>query len=234
MKPASKRRTGRSGVVSVALAALLGACASGPPPPDWHANAKVALDRSVAAYLGGDSRVATLEFERARGEISRTGRVELLARAELMRCAAQVASLEFEPCTGFERLRSDAAAPERAYADHLGGGTLAREAIERLPPAQQVVARSLAGSGGAGAGMQGIEDPLSRLIAVALLFKAGQASPELIALAADTASAQGWRRPLLAWLEVQALRAERAGAVDEGQRLRRRILLVTQAPSHAQ
>jgi len=29
----------------------------------------------------------------------------------------------------------------------------------------------------------------------------------MITLAADTASAQGWRRPLLAWLQVQALRA---------------------------
>ncbi len=45
----------------------------------------------------------------------------------------------------------------------------------------------------------------------------------MIALAADTASAQGWRRPLLAWLGVQALRAERAGAMEEAARLRRRM-----------
>jgi primosomal protein N'' len=74
--------------------------------------------------------------------------------------------------------------------------------------------------------LQAIDDPLSRLIAAALLFRAGKASPEMITLAADTASAQGWRRPLLAWLKVQALRAERVGAADEAQRLRRRIELV--------
>ena len=74
--------------------------------------------------------------------------------------------------------------------------------------------------------VQGIEDPQSRLIAAALLLRARLADPATLTLAADTASAQGWRRPLLAWLEAQAYRAEQAGASDEAQRLRRRIELV--------
>jgi hypothetical protein len=41
--------------------------------------------------------------------------------------------------------------------------------------------------------------------------------------AVETASSQGWRRPLLAWLGVQALRAEQAGDTDEAKRLRRRM-----------
>ena len=44
-----------------------------------------------------------------------------------------------------------------------------------------------------------------------------------------TASAQGWRRPLLAWLMVQLQRAEAAGAADDAQQLRRRIAIVEQA-----
>jgi len=77
--------------------------------------------------------------------------------------------------------------------------------------------------------VQGIEDPLARLIAVAVLFQAGKASPPMIDAAAETASSQGWRRPLLAWLKVQALRAERAGDATEAQRLQRRIALVEAA-----
>jgi len=213
-------------LVGVALVTLLAACAGGPPPPDWQANAKPAMDRAVAAYLVGDSRVEAQEFERARSQIARTGQPELMARAELMRCAAHVASLVIEPCAGFEKLRRDAAAPERAYADHLAAGVLPRVDIERLPPAQRAVAAAIAGADASLGSVQGIEDPLSRLIAVALLFQAGKASPATITLAADTASAQGWRRPLLAWLEVQALRAEKAGEADEAQRLRRRMELV--------
>ena len=74
--------------------------------------------------------------------------------------------------------------------------------------------------------MQAISDPLSRLIAIAVLLRAGRASPQLFAIAADTASEQGWRRPLLAWLQSQALLAERSGDATEAERLRRRIALV--------
>ena len=212
--------------LAVALAVQLGACAGGPPVPEWQGNAKSASDGAVAAYLSGDSRVEAREFEQARAQIARTGRPELVARAELIRCAAHVASLVFEPCQGFEALRGDAAAPERAYADHLAARVLPRDDIERLPPAQRTAAAAVAGAGVSLANVQAIDDPLSRLIAVAVLFQAAKASPEMIALAADTASAQGWRRPLLAWLKVQALRAEEAGASGEAQRLQRRIELV--------
>jgi hypothetical protein len=213
-------------LVCAAVAAMFTACASGPPPPDWQANAKSALDQATAAYLVGDSAGEARAFERAREQIARTGRPELMARAELMRCAVHVASLVFEPCAGFEPWRGDAALPERAYADHLAARALAREDIERLPPAQRAVASALAGPAAATADVQSIDDPLARLIAVAVLFQAGKASPATITLAAETASAQGWRRPLLAWLEVLALRAEKSGAADEAQRLRRRMQLV--------
>ena len=206
--------------------ALLGACAGGPPVPDWQSNAKSAIDHAVAAHLSGDSALEAQEFESARVQVARTGRPDLAARVELIRCAAHVASLMFEPCVGFEAVRSDAAAPELAYAAYLAARGLLRGDIERLPPEQRNAAAAIAGGSASLASVQGIADPLSRLIAVAVLFEAGKASPEMIALAVDTASAQGWRRPLLAWLNVQALRAQSAGAADEAQRLQRRIDLV--------
>ena len=51
-----------------------------------------------------------------------------------------------------------------------------------------------------------------------------------IELASDTASAQGWRRPLLAWLKVQALRAQQGGDAAALQALQRRIALVEGTP----
>jgi hypothetical protein len=78
----------------------------------------------------------------------------------------------------------------------------------------------------AAAAAQAIADPLSRLVAAGALFKANRATPELLAMAVETASNQGWRRALLAWLNVQALRAEQAGAADEAARVRRRMALV--------
>jgi hypothetical protein len=51
----------------------------------------------------------------------------------------------------------------------------------------------------------------------------------VMAAAVETASAQGWRRPLLAWLTLQVQRAEASGDVEAAATLRRRITLVEQS-----
>ena len=203
----------------LAMLAALGGCGSKPREPDWQMNAHGALERYVKAYMSGNGRVEGSEFERARSELGSTGQPGLVARAELTRCALRIASLAFEPCEGFERLRADSPPPERAYADYLAG-TIAPADVALLPPQH----RGAAGQGGAAA-VKAIEDPVSRLIAAGVLFRRNEATPELLVLAYETASEQGWRRPLLAWLGVAVRRAEQAGAIDEAQRLRRRMAL---------
>jgi len=121
-----------------------------------------------------------------------------LARAELVRCAARTASLEFDDCAGFAALRSDAGADEAAYAEYLAGRG------ERAPG----------------------EDPLSKLVSFGVKMKSGRITPAEIADAVDIASAQGWRRPLLAWLGVQEKRAQAAGDGAALEQIRRRIALV--------
>ncbi|MGZ9059900.1 MAG: hypothetical protein ACXW14_11730, partial [Burkholderiaceae bacterium] len=215
----------RNGLALVIITAASGACASGPPVPDWESNAKTSMDHAVAAYLTGDTRLAASDFERARSEIGRTGRIDLIGRAELVRCAARVASLVFEPCEGFEKLRADSAAPERAYADYLAARVQPQD-IALLPPQHHATASSTLSADGAVAALRAIEDPLSRLVAIGVLFQAGRANPTAIAMATDTASAQGWRRPLLAWLNVQLALAEKSGDTGEAAQLGRRIAVV--------
>lgn len=211
----------------IAITTLLAGCAGGPPVPDWQMSAHDALDRAVAAYMGGNGRVEAAEWRRAREQLGSTGKVELLIRAELLRCASRVAALDFTDCAGFEALRADAQAADLAYAGWLAGRLDAGQAA-LLPPAQRAVAT--AGSDSAAAvAQQAIADPLSALVAAGVLLRSGRATPALLEQAVETASAQGWRRPLLAWLEVQARRAEQAGQSEAAQRLRRRIALVAAA-----
>ena len=212
----------KNAVAWLAVSALVASCASGPPIPDWESNAKTSMDHAVAAYLAGDTRLADSDFERARTELARTGRIDLVARAELVRCAARVASLVFEPCGGFEKLRDGSAAPERAYADYLAARVQPQD-IALLPPQHQAAANVAMSAEGAVAAVRAIEDPLSRLVAIGVLFQAGRAHPDAIGLAADTASAQGWRRALLAWLNVQLALAEKAGDTNQSALLRSRI-----------
>jgi hypothetical protein len=227
MKQIAVYRAMRPHVMGLALVAglALAACGSRPPIPDWQINAQGAAQRATEAYLSGNERVATAEWQRARSEVARTGRPELLARLELMHCAAQGASLALAPgapCEGFEALRTDAEAPERAYADYLAGHFAAVDAAQ-LPPVHRQV---LAAGEDPGAALAAMADPLARMVAAGALLQAGRAGPTVLVQASETASAQGWRRPLLAWLLVRVQRAEQAGATQEAERLRRQVAVV--------
>jgi hypothetical protein len=184
---------------SLALTLLAAGCAGGPQAPDWQENAAQALQAFQRQYFAGNTATAEAEFKNARAELARTGRADLVARAELVRCAVRAASLEFDDCPGFEALRYGARREELAYADYL------------------------AGRGRHSAG----DDALSRLVTAAVSLKSGGINPAGVSAAVDIASAQGWRRPLLAWLGVQEKRAADAGDSETAARIRRRIELIS-------
>ena len=239
--PSRKSNRAAPNTLVLLLALLLGACASKPPAPDWQANAFAALKSFSTAYLNGNTRLANLEFARARLEISSTGRADLLARAELTRCAARVASLEFDNCASYQPLAADAGASEQAYAAFLSGQWSGLD-VALLPahhrtlvlkaatvPSISASANTGPANPAPGPGMLGaIEDPLARLVAAGVLLQNSRLTPSDIAVATETASAQGWRRPLLAWLGVQHKRAIDGGDHDTAARIQRRIDLVLQ------
>ena len=210
--------------ILLVAACAVAACAGGQKVPDWKVSAVGHVQRFTEAYLKGDARVEAREFDLARAETARTGRPDLVARIELNRCAARVASLDFEPCAGFEGLRADAAAPERAYANYLAGQPLDAAQAALLPEHHRALA-----SGAGGVALPPADDPLGRLIAAGVLLRRNQASPEVVAQAVDTASDQGWRRPLLAWLGVQARLAQAQGDAPQAGRIKRRMDLVQPA-----
>ena len=197
MKQGQTQKQGRT-TFFLLLAALVASCASGPPPADWQLGAASSLAAFQKHYLEGDTKLAEVEFALAKSEIRKTGRADLLARAELLRCAARTASLEFDDCPAFEALRADAGAEEVAYADFLAGKR------ERTAS----------------------DEPLSRLVGAGVAMRTGKVTPTQISAAVDSASAQGWRRPLLAWLEVEAKRAEATGDQVAAQRARRRVSVI--------
>ena len=209
------------------LCLLLAACSSQPPAPAWQMDSHGASQRALEAYLSGNQRVATLEWQHARQAIARTGQPARMARLELLQCAAQTASALPWDCPRFEALRTDAAGPERAYAAYLAGQTLDPMQAALLPPAQQALALATTDAAAAAHVLQ-LSDPLARLVAAGVLLRRSQASPAVVQAAVDTASQLGWRRPLLAWLGVQRQWAEQGGQPDVAARIRRRMDLVEQ------
>jgi hypothetical protein len=199
-------------------ATVLAACSSNPPPPDWQMSAKSSLDNAATAWFEGRDGVERVEFARARAAVARTGRPDLVARAEAYRCALRVATLVFEPCAGLDAVVADAAPEDAAYARYLANALQPGDA-ERLPPAH----RAALGAADPAGALQGVADPVTRLVAAGAALRRGQASPGVVQLAVDTASAQGWPRPLLAWLLVQQRSAQAAGDTAQAARIQRRI-----------
>ena len=204
-------------LIAAALIVLSG-CASKPQPPAWEGDAKSSLDGYTDDFLRGDSAAADAEFARARRASASTGRFDVVAQAELVRCGVKAAALDYE-CPGFAAVANDATPAQRAYAAYLDGRWQGLETS--LLPEQH---RAVVASGSLAA----VADPLSRLVAAGALLKAGRITPADIGAAVDTASSQGWRRPLLAWLGVQEQRARAAGDTAAVERIRRRIELAGQ------
>lgn len=210
------------------VAVLMAGCSGSPPPPDWKLNAVSLLEHYQARWLEGDAKAAGLALENSRKEIAKTGRLDLLARLELAACGTRAAALDFAACTAYLAIASEAAQADKAYAQFLGGNWSGLDArlihghYEDLIKAKDEAAANRAAAE--------IKQPLPRLIAAGLLFQQGRAAPSTLAMAVDTASERGWRRPLLTWLEVQLKRAEAAGDQAAATHLQRRIDLTLGLP----
>ncbi|KKW68916.1 hypothetical protein AAV94_02540 [Lampropedia cohaerens] len=192
---------------------VVGGCASKPATPQWQTRTASAMALSEAAYLDGQERIAQQSLQQAREEVSRTASVVELARLELRQCALQIASLDWQPCSAYLTLPQDGVTPQlQAYHRYLGGAMLDTAERALLPPAQRQVATIVETSDAALQALRAIDEPLSRLLGVAVLMRrSGAPDPALIALAVETASHEGWRRPLLAWLLLQQRQATIAG-----------------------
>ncbi len=187
-------------------------------------DAQALLEGYGKHYLNGDSRLAEQNFAKARAEISRTARLDLVARAELFRCAIRNAALDYAPCTEYDRLAGLAQTEDAAYARFLSGDWQGLEA--RQLPAQYRDLLAAKDEAALAKALEGIQDPVSRAVAAGVLLRSERATPAILAAATRNASDQGWRRPLLAWLEVQARRAEAAGDQTALALVRQRIELV--------
>lgn len=219
-------------VALAAVAAVLAGCAA-PAVPVWRIEASRAVEQAVTSTLTGRSRAAQQQWRTAHEAAASAGRADVLARVALARCAVEQAALTRDACAAAQPYLADAGPQERAYAAYLGlaqagegGVSPARPTASDLPGPHQAIARALeAGATPAELArlLAAIDDPLARLVAGGVVWQAGRLDAAGVSLMVDTASQQGWRRPLAVWLGVQARLAEAAGDAEAATRARRRL-----------
>jgi hypothetical protein len=215
-------------LLAVASLILLSACGSGgPPPPDWKTDASDLIERYQKHALLGENTLAERYFQQAITATGGAGRVADTARLWLVRCATRRAMLIDDACTEYAELaRIEPDAADDAYYQFL---TLRWEAtnIALLPQQHQEWASAPAGA--RRTLLAQIDDPLARLLDASLLVMRQEADADTLTLATETASAQGWRQPLLTYLKLQEKQAKTQNNAAELARLTRRIQLVEQS-----
>ncbi|MHB1214613.1 MAG: hypothetical protein ACYCY9_06440 [Thiobacillus sp.] len=215
-------------LLALAGLAVLTACGfGGPPPPDWKTDAADLIERYQKHALLGENTLAERYFQQAVAATGGAGRVAETARLWLVHCATRRAMLIDDTCTEYADLADLAPnADDHAYYQFL---TLHWDAldVDRLPSQHRDLVRAPAAQ--RHAVLSRIADPLARLLDASLLVMRQEADAATLAQAAETASARGWRRPLLTYLKLQQQQAAAQGQATESARLGRRIQLVEQS-----
>lgn len=207
---------------------ILTACGSGgPPPPDWKSDSADLIERYKKHALQGESSLAERYFRQAVTATGGAGRVSETARLWLVRCATRRASLIDDDCHEYAELADiQTTAEDRAYYQFV---TLKWEGLDttKLPPHYAGLVK--AEPARIKAQIATIEDPLSRLLAAGLVTLRKQADAATLSLAAETASAQGWRQSLLVYLKLLQKQALAQGTLAEQQAYAVRIRLIEDA-----
>jgi len=204
---------------------LLTACGSGgPPPPDWKTDAADSIERYQKHALLGENTLAERYFQQAITATGGAGRVTDTARLWLVHCATRRAMLIDDPCAEYAELaRIDPDAADQAYYLFL---TLRWGAIDidLLPKQHRELVRAPADV--RPSQLANVDDPLAQLLGASLLVMRLEADAATLTLATETASSQGWRRPLLTYLKLQEAQAKSQGDTAQLERLAQRIELI--------
>lgn len=215
-------------LLTFATLILLTACGSGgPPPPEWKTDAADLIDRYKKYALLGDNILAERYFQQAVVATGGAGRVADTARLWLVHCATRRAMLIDDACAEYADLaRIEPDAADQAYYQFI---TLHWDLVDvaRLPAQHRALVTAPAGK--RNDVLAEISDPLARLLDASLLVMRQESDASTLTLAAETASSQGWRQPLLTYLKLQEKLAASQGNAAELDRLTQRIQLVEES-----
>jgi hypothetical protein len=212
-------------ILSLLFALLICACGSATPVPDWKDNAYRQLDDYKTSFLTGKEESTEPHFIKARREIAAGNDLSLLTIAYLTKYALHTASLESFDSSEFAKLyRLEPNVSDMAYCHFLKGNFSAVDS-KALPVRYGGVLKAAYAKDLTMAAREiaVIDDPLSRLIACGVWVQYLPSDETILQIGISTASTNGWRRPLWAYLhKLQAHyleKGERNKAIATKERL---------------
>jgi hypothetical protein len=189
-------------LLSLALALLICACGTVTPVPVWKEKAYTHLEDYKTSFLTGREESTEPHFVKARREMAAGNDLNILTVAYLTKYSLHTASLESFDSSEFAKLyRLEPNPADMAYCHFLKGNFSAVDA-KVLPSRYAGVLKAASSKDliAAAREIAAIDDPLSRLIACGVWVRYLPSDEAILKMGIDTASANGWRRPLWAYL----------------------------------
>jgi hypothetical protein len=206
---------------------LLAGCASR-PAPEWIGASYNHLERYKEHYLRGNESLADKSFQKAFEEIKSSGDIDAMAKACLIKIAVRTAALE--AFDDREYLRPAAVLPTLPYVHYYSflKGSFEKVDVNELPGQYRHFLKALLTGNRIDIEREAslIEDPLSRLIAAGLIVRDRQESEALLNGAIETASRQGWKKPLLAYLTKLEIFYDSKKELKKAADVRKRLELI--------
>lgn len=171
--------------------------------PDWQNNSFKYMEYFKKYFLTGYERKSEIYFTKAVEEIKKSGKLDVLAKAYLTKCSVRIATLEEINCDEFNLIEGIEENRENNNFYLFLKGNFDNVDGKLLPERYQKFFKSIKTDTieDLNSEIVKIEDPLSRLITLGLSVKHGQYNESTLKAALDVASAQGWKKALLAYLE---------------------------------
>jgi hypothetical protein len=216
--------------ICLILISIFAAACGGTKTPSWYSAANQQMDRFENNYLAGvKAEITELNFNKAVEEIKKSGDLDRLEKAWLMRMALQIASLK-EPDGGdYKKIEAVQPMPDNSNYYTFLSGDIAGVNDALLPKQYRKFYKALSGKDlvGAGNAIAAIEDnPVSQLIAAGLAVRLHMESEDILQTAVNAASVNGWKAALLAWLERMAAFYESKGDAAKAKTVRQRMELI--------
>jgi hypothetical protein len=199
------------------------------PAPAWIAAGHKQLETFKQDFLTGRApRITEIHFRNAVEEIKKGGDADLLGKAWLTRMALQVAVLRVPEEGDYVKIDAAETVPaNRNFYRFLTGNTAAVDVLLLPKPYRPFWTASRNGDAAkAAAAIATINDPLSRLIASGLSVRHGLETETILRTAVETASQNGWKTALLAWLDRLKSFYEAMGNAEKASAIRSRIDLI--------
>jgi len=208
--------------LQVLFFALFLSCSS-QPAPAWQSDSFVSMNNMIRSFMEGNDRFAQSYYEKLITNLEKTTDPDEIVKGHLIKCSLDFSLMNYTTCSEAEPF-----IPVLKNEENLIFYNFISGKSSKTPGKYEKVVKysSPCELSSINKEIKKIDEPLSKLIASSFAVKSGCYDDITLKNAIDTASAEGWKKAGIRYLEFTADYFEKNGESDKAENLRKRIKFI--------